>query len=83
MKTGKRTLVFSQTAKNNWGCNIAATNDGVRVEYTLNMDEKEYGKWSDSYKWPDAVLVGYIDSDKQVSHYGIKIPRNYIERNRL
>jgi hypothetical protein len=59
----KFTLLFSAKAYHACGgANKAMLDTGEEVQYTCMQDEMVNGRWQDSYLWPDAVVVGGIDS---------------------
>lgn len=68
MKTGKYTLVYSAEASKGDQPNKARTNDGIIVDYTFMVDEREHGRWRKSYLWEDAEIVGYVDDVGQITY---------------
>ena len=72
MKKGEYILLFSPRACELYGYNKALTNDGKKVSYTCMHNLKEFGhNWKKSYRWPDTVVVGYMDDYKQIVEYHI------------
>lgn len=60
---GKLILINSPKAAGGGGTRChARNNDGVEVSFTLMHDEATFGPWRESYFWPDATVVGYLDN---------------------
>lgn len=88
MKTGRWILLFSQKfadTEERFGFPTvlrAINNDGVEVRFTCQLDTSDPVRWRARYKWPDAVVVGYIDSyDQIVENLAAQLRRPIQTRN--